>query len=110
MRASSASSGWRSWGGIVMASSSTPIAAGDSKGSRNKRVRLHYSKKRIQIMESDPFISFGVGLILGAGLVEGGQLQAGGVDGADARVGVHRHFEAMGVGDLRHEAGIGDRR
>src|SRR6476620_6656571 len=46
---------------------------------------------------------FGVGLLVRAGLLEGGELLAGGFDGADAGVGREVDLEAIGVGDLRHE-------
>src|SRR5688572_22775975 len=102
MRASSASSGWGSCGGIVMALRRCyPYCRQPRERFQKnceKGVRSLFASKR----DLTPF-SFGVGLVLGAGALEGGVLEAGGVDGGDAGVGGHRDLEAVGVRDLGDE-------
>src|ERR1700682_2456218 len=96
MRASSASSGCGFSGGMDMgAGYHSLLPPRRIKVPTNMGVRL-------------PYWSFRVRVVLGTRLVEGRQGEAGIVDRPDAREGVHRDLEAMGVGDLGDEADVGE--
>src|SRR5688572_13924887 len=123
MRASSSSSAWGSWGGIVMGAGGYPLLRrGGPKvpginGVRVNLAVLKFGQKRQ--VDSDPNSdrnakltltpSLSVGLAAGLGVGEGGDALARVVHRADAGVGRHVDLEALGVGDLGDEADVRDR-
>src|SRR5262245_6456895 len=53
--------------------------------------------------------SFGVGLVLRPGLLEGGEFRAGRIDRDDFGKSIERHLQPPRVVDLRHQADVGER-
>src|SRR4029077_11275574 len=53
--------------------------------------------------------SFGVGLVLRPGLLKGGELRARRIDRDDFGKAIERHLQTPRVGDLWHQADVGER-
>ena len=89
----------------------TTAACRSSKGRRERLVwpRGSGALAAERAIDRRRAASFRVRLVFRPRLVEGGKLAAGGVDRDDLRKALERHLQTPRIGDLRHQANIGER-